>query len=284
MKRLIVNADDFGLHAAINRGIIDGHASGCITSTSVMTGGEAFADAAARAAAHPELGVGVHLTLVGAKPVADPGRIPSLVDREGWFMPQYPQFLARYLRGGIRLEEIRQEFEAQIHKALAAGMTIGHLDSHQHLHVLPGVIDIVLDIASRLGIKALRIPAERATFLGGYPFALARTISRSGLAALAGLARRKARRRGFAVPDHFFGMLAGGNLREEYLINIIDHLPEGTSEIMIHPGDDDDALGAQFGWGYHWHSELAAAKSAEVRRRITAGNIKLVTFGELRNG
>lgn len=284
MKQLIINADDFGLHSEINRGVIYGHASGCITSTSIMPGGEAFEDAVAQTAVHPNLGVGVHLTLVGAKPVAEPSRVPSLVDNEGRFTTQYPQFLARYLRGRVRLEEIREEFEAQINKTLAAGIPISHLDSHQHLHVLPGVIDIVLDIAARLNIKALRIPAEGITFLGGYPFTLARIISRSGLSSLAGMARRKAKRRGFAVPEHFFGMLAGGNLTEEYLLKMIDQLPDGTSEVMIHPGNDDAVLGSKFGWGYHWQSELAAVTSAEVHRRIADLNIKLVSFRELRNG
>lgn len=284
MKQLIINADDFGLHPEINRGIVHGHVSGCITSTSIMPGGEGFSDAAAQAAAHPNLGVGVHLTLVGAKPVADPGQVSSLVDEAGQFPAKYPQFMARYFRGRVKLQDIRTEFEAQIEKTLATGIKISHLDSHQHLHVLPGVIDIVLDIALRYEIKALRIPAEGITFLGGYPFALARVISRSGLSCLAGIARGKAKRRGFNMPDHFFGMLAGGNLKEEFLLRIIEQLPEGTSEIMIHPGFNDDILGAQFGWGYHWQSELAAVTSAEVYRRIADLDIKLASFRELRNG
>lgn len=281
MKLLIVNADDFGLHPAVNRAIIAGHTGGCITSTSIMPGAAAFADAASLAERHPSLGTGVHLTLVGERPVADPAAVPTLVDGDGRFPGQYPAFLARYLRGRVSRDEIRTELTAQVAKAAAAGVKITHLDSHQHLHVMPGIIDIVLDLAAQFGIKALRIPAEPRFFSGGFPYTAGRFVGRFGLSSLASLARRKAKRRGFAVPDHFFGMLAGGNMRQEYLLAILDRLPDGVSEIMVHPGDDAAALGALYGWGYRWQDELAALTSPETRRRLEANGIRLISFREL---
>lgn len=281
MKKLIVNADDFGLHPAVNRAIIAGHSDGCITSTSIMPGGAAFADAARLAAANPALGVGVHLTLVAERPVADPAAIPSLVDGDGRLSSHYPAFIARFLRGRVSLAEVRTELAAQVAKAAAADIRVTHLDSHQHLHVLPGIIDIVLDLAEEYEISALRIPGESFFFTGGYPCGAGRLIGRTGLTTLAALARRMARRRGLAVPDHFFGMLAGGNLREEYLLAIIDRLPDGVSEIMTHPGDDDTALGALYGWSYRWQAELAAVTSREVARRLASRGVELVSFGGL---
>lgn len=278
MKKLIVNADDFGLHPAVNRAIIAGHEGGCITSTTIMPGGAAFADAAQLAATQPALGVGVHLTLVAERPVADPAAIPSLVDGDGRLSSHYPAFLARFLRGRVSLAEVRTELAAQVAKAAAVGIRVTHLDSHQHLHVLPGIIEIVLDLADEYEIPALRIPGEPFLFAGGYPCSASRLLGRTGLSTLAALARRKARRRGLAVPDHFFGMLAGGNLREEYLLAIIDRLPDGVSEIMTHPGDDDAALGALYGWSYRWQAELAAVTSGEVARRIAARGVELVSF------
>ncbi|MDT8901771.1 hopanoid biosynthesis-associated protein HpnK [Anaeroselena agilis] len=281
MKQLIVNADDFGLHPAVNRAVIAGHTGGCITSTSIMPGAAAFADAALLAGNHPSLGIGVHLTLVGERPVTDPAAIPTLVDSDGRFPGQYPAFLARYLRGRVNRDEIRAELTAQIAKTAAAGIAITHLDSHQHLHVLPGIIDIVLDLAAEFGIKALRIPAEPRFFSGGYPYTAGRFLGRFGLSSLASLARGKARRRGIAVPDHFFGMLAGGNMRQQYLLAILDRLSDGVSEIMVHPGDDDAALGALYGWGYRWRDELAALTGDETLRRLEANGIRLISFREL---
>ncbi len=281
MKMLIVNADDFGLHPAVNRAVIAGHTGGCITSASLMPGGAAFAEAAALAAQHPGLGAGVHLTLVAEKPVLEPAVVPSLVGSDGRFPAQYPAFLARFLRGRVSRAEIRAELTAQIAKVAAAGIAITHLDSHQHLHVLPGIVEIVLDLAAAFGVKALRIPAEQRFFTGGYPCTAGRFLGRFGLSSLASAARRKAQRRGLAVPDHFFGMLAGGNLRGEYLRAIIDRLPDGVSEIMVHPGDDDRAMGAAYGWGYHWQDELAAVTDGETMRRLAAGGIKLISFREL---
>ncbi len=284
MKMLIVNADDFGLHPAVNRAIIAGHTGGCITSTSLMPGATAFADAVDQAARHPSLGVGVHLTLVGERPVADPAAVPTLVDGRGRFPDKYPAFLAGFLRGRVSMAEIRAELTAQISKVAAAGIAITHLDSHQHLHVLPGIIDIVLDLAAVFGIKALRIPAEPPFFAGGYPYTAGRFVGRLGLTALAAAARRKAVRRGLAAPQHFFGMLAGGDMRQQHLHAILDRLPDGVSEIMVHPGDDAAALGALYGWGYRWQDELAALTSPATMSLVAARGIRFISFRELGHG
>ena len=165
MKRLIVNADDFGLHAAVNHGIRDAYSGGIVTSTSLMAVGAAFDEAVAIARDCPELGVGVHLTLVGARPVAS--AVASLVDGKGDFCASYPVFLRRYLQGTIRRDEVARELAAQIEKVTQAGIRPTHLDSHQHLHVVPGISAIVLDLARRFAIPAVRIPAEPLGFFGG---------------------------------------------------------------------------------------------------------------------
>ena len=98
---------------------------------------------------------------------------------------------------------------------------------------------------------------EPLLFTGGYPYTISRLVARGGLAILARMARRKAQQRGILVSDNFYGMLAGGNMREEFLLNIVANLPQGVSEIMVHPGGDDGLLSAAYGWGYHWQAELA---------------------------
>ena len=281
MKQLIINADDFGLNEMVNIGIIQGHTAGIITSTTIMPCGKAFEQAVSLASANKQLGIGVHLTLVGEKPICDPATIKSLVDTDGYLSPQYPHFLLHYCIGKIQLDDIKKELTAQVQKVADCGLPITHLDSHQHMHVVPGIIEITLAIAKKFHIKRIRIPAEPYLFLGGYPFSSVRFASRAGLTGLAQLARKKAKGQGIAAPEHFFGMLAGGNMHEEYLLHIIDALPEGISEIMIHPGTDDAILHTIYNWNYHWQAELSAVTSSTVYQHIAKNNIQLISFREL---
>lgn len=283
MKQLIINADDFGLHENINLGIIEGHNKGCITSTTIMAGAPAFEHAAALAAEHPQLGVGIHLTLVGGRPVTNPEYVKSLVDNEGILCDSYPLFLKKICLGGIRLDDVQRELTAQVNKALSAGIQITHLDSHQHMHIVPGILEVVLNIAKEFKICAMRIPAEPLFFRGGFKAGMGRIIGRSGLSMLSSLARVKARNNGLAVPDSFYGMLAGGSMDARLLLNIIGSLPDGVAEVMIHPGLGEDILKNTFNWGYHWQQELNAVTSQQVISRLEQENIKLISFAAMNN-
>lgn len=284
MKQLIVNADDFGLHESINLGIIEGHTRGCITSTSLMAGAPAFAHAVALAADYPQLGIGVHLTLVGGGlPVTEPADIPSLVDGEGRLCASYPAFLKKYCLAGIRLNDVHRELTAQVQQIVSTGIKITHLDSHQHLHVVPGILDVVLSIAKEFNIQAMRIPAEPLLFLGGFKPGAGRVIGRCGLSTLASLARYKVQKAGVATPDHFYGMIAGGSMEQRLLLNIVDSLSEGITEVMIHPGLDEAILNHIFNWKYHWQQELNAVTSRQVVRHLEQENIKLVSFAGMNN-
>ena len=282
MRALIVNADDFGLHEVINAAVIEGHRQGCITSASLMCNGDAFSGAVAISRANPGLGVGLHLTLVGGgRPVAHPEEVPTLVDKNGCLPKAYPQFLRRFCARRISLSDVRTEFRYQIEAALGAGIQPTHLDSHQHLHVLPGIIDIVLELAKAFDIPALRLPAEPVFFIGGAGFKPVRMATRGGLTMFAALARRKVRAAGLLAPDNFFGMLAGGSLGEERLAQICSHLPEGVTEVMMHPGTDNMALRRRFGWPYNWEEELAAVKSHRVASLLKTLGVSLISFREL---
>ena len=284
MKYLIINADDFGLHETVNLGIIDGYTLGFITSTTIMASGDAFEHAVTLASANPQLGIGVHLTLVGAKSVCEPDKVKSLLDNEGCLAPKYPQFLLRYMLGQVQLSDIRRELTAQVQKVVDSGIHITHLDSHQHMHIVPGIINITIDIAKQFGIKAIRIPAEPYFFLGGYPCSPIRVVARAGLTCLAQLAGKKIRKCELAMPNHFFGMLAGGNMQEEFLLNIIDALPDGISEIMMHPGTNNVVLNNSYHWNYHGQEELAAVTSEHLRNRLADQKISLISFKGLAYG
>lgn len=281
MKRLIVNADDFGLQSEVNRGIIAGYQKGCIRSTSFVAAGKAAEEAAELARCNPGLGVGAHLTLVAERPVLPPDQVRSLIDENGCLFADHGVFIRHFLRGEIRLEELYRECDAQIARAEQLGVRLSHIDSHQHLHVLPKLIDICIELAKKHGLYKMRLPAEDYFFKGGYEAPLGRYVAKCGLTACARLARRKMTRAHIAVPQAFFGMLAGGNMHERYFLSILRALPEGTSEIMVHPGIDNLALDNIYNWHYHWEEELASVQSPEVMAYIKDHHVQLISFKEL---
>lgn len=281
MKNLIINADDFGLHPFINQAIIQGHRQGCITSTSIMPTGSAFEDAVKLGLQTPTLGVGVHLTLVAEKPLLDLSKVKTLVAQNGQFLQDHIAFIRKFMLRQIDLNEICLELAVQIERVIDTGLVITHLDSHQHLHVFPGIIDVVLHLAEKYKIKALRIPAESYFFTGGYNADLKRTFGKWGLTYFARNARKKALQKHLSMSDYFFGMLAGGHLSSCYLANIIHCLPEGSSEIMIHPGLHSEILQETFQWNYSWEKELAAVLDRNILNALQEKNINLTSFGAL---
>lgn len=281
MKRLIVNADDFGLHPAVNAGIIEGHRYGVITSASLIASGRAAEEAAHLSRENPSLGVGVHLTLVAERPTLPPDRVRSLVDEDGRMPADHIAFICRYALGKIDMSELFAECDAQISRVKSLGISPTHIDSHQHLHVLPGIAPVIAELSRKHHITRLRCPAEDLFFTGGYGAPLSRHIARAGLTASASFARGVFGHSGLTTPDHFFGMLAGGHMSEEHFLAVIRALPEGTSEVMIHPGADSAALCYAYHWGYHWEEELAAVTSSAAREYILGQSVRLISFGEL---
>ena len=282
MKKLIVNADDFGLHTLINQGIIKGHQGGFITSTSIMPSADAFDEAVALAQDNPQLGIGIHLTLVGGvKSVLPQSKIASLLDGEGRFLPDYVAFAKRFYTGGVKISELEAELRAQIEKALASKLNLTHIDSHQHTHVLPGINGLVRKLCNEYNIKRERIPKEGYTFSGGFAAGLGRKIGRCGLSFCADLARAGAARDGIRYPDYFFGMLAGGHLNAELVGNIIRALPDGVSEIMTHPGLETAPLAKLYAWHYTWETELASYLDEGNKALIKENNVQLINFGAL---
>jgi len=250
MKRLIVNADDFGLTAKVNEAIIDGHCRGLISSTSLLANGEAFECAVALSRQAPRLGIGVHWNLTEGKPAAPGCSIPSLVNGKEFFARTPGSLWRAIILGRVSAVDIERELRAQIEKVLAAGVAPTHLDSHKHVHALPVLGKMGIKLAREYGIGAIRCVAGRWPAPGGllrrYPRATT-TIIRQLLngCALALISRgwsRQLRRAGVACASHFYGLTATGFLDEEILGEILSRLPDGTSELMCHPGIVDNAL------------------------------------------
>ena len=161
MYRLIVHADDFGLSERVNEGILQAHRHGILTSTSLIANGPAFEQAVQICRAVPTLDVGIHLTLVEEPPLLSVAAVPSLVGAAGKLHPHARVFTKKYFRGQIQLREVRDELEAQIKMVMSHGISISHLDSHQHVHMLPDVLRITVELAKAYGIPAIRLPYEK---------------------------------------------------------------------------------------------------------------------------
>lgn len=283
MSKLIINADDFGLHSAINEGIIVGHTKGAITSTSILASGAAFNEAVDMAKEHPKLGIGIHIALVGGiAPVSDPSEIPSLVTNEGVFVDNYIEFMKRIYSGSINYDEVRTEITKQVSKIMESGVNVTHIDGHQHMHVLPSILPIVLEQAMRYKIKAIRVPNEKITFLNGVHNPV-RIMGKCGLSTVAAQALPSIRDKGIYFTQYFWGMINGGALGETELLSILKQVSSlsGAHEIMTHPGISDEILRNQYNWGYHWQDELSAMTSDNVRRYISQHNIELINYGDL---
>ena len=282
-KWLIINADDFGLHSAINQGIQAAHLKGCLTSATLITPGSAFEEAVQMTQTMPDLSVGLHLTLVGNLPPISPAsQVSSLLTNQGLFRDNHISFIKDWFAGKIKKDHIYQEWSAQIEKTLNAGIEISHLDSHQHLHVLPAFTDLILKLADTYSILAVRIPNEPFTFFATGPLSPSRIIARNGLTLCANQAASKWKKK-LSAPDHFFGMLAGGQMTLDRWKKLIPHLPEGISEVMTHPGKANAELSASFSWSYHWQEELEALQSEELQKWLQKYSIRLTNYRNLKD-
>ncbi len=288
-RKLIVNADDFGMCVGVNAGIIRACQTGIVTSATIMVNGPAFDDAVARARDCPKLGVGIHLTLLGGPPVAPPGAVRSLIGPDGAMPNDFGVFLRRLLRQELRLSEIETEFRAQIEKALAAGLRPTHLDSHKHAHAHPAVLEALLRAAEAYGIAHIRRPYERLTFISaaGLGWAQVATFLKQKASALA-LARYEAaflarlRASGARAPEAFFGFAHTGLLNPALICYMLRLLPVGTSELMCHPSAMDDTLRrSRTRLKAARVRELAALTDARVANEVARQGIELVNFADL---
>jgi hopanoid biosynthesis associated protein HpnK len=287
MKELILNADDFGLTRGVNEGIIRAYQAGVLTSTTLMANGPAFDDAVQCARANPKLGVGCHLVLAGGPSVAPPEDIPSLVDKNGRLPDSLGAFVVRVSGGAIRAEDIERELRAQIGKIRAAGIEPTHLDTHKHTHAHPRVMKVLAQVAQELGITRVRKPAEHlrdswrlmCSESGASPKQLAAVAAVRLISAdFASISRKY----GLRSPDTFLGVSATGQLGPEALCHLIDTLPEGRTEIMLHPGICDDEL-ARTGSRLQAQRqlELDGLLAPQVRRAIEHHGIRLISYREL---
>lgn len=277
VARVVVNADDLGLHEAVNEGIVRAHREGIVTSASLIACGTAFEHALMQCRSCPELGLGIHLTLVEERPVAPIEKIPSLVDRDGVMPRTYSAFVRGWLTGKIRECDVHYELEAQVKRVLESGIRPSHLDSHQHVHCLPGVWKPTLDIAKKYAVPYVRIPTFESLWAGSETPMM--PAIRAGVNLMA-LLRRLADARHVRFADHLRGFAFSGRLTTSRLLAILETPRPGLTEVMVHPGLPDEDLRRRYrGWGdFGWEAELHALTDPRVVALCRQGDFALTSF------
>jgi predicted glycoside hydrolase/deacetylase ChbG (UPF0249 family) len=289
MRNLIVNADDLGWTAGVNRGIAEAHRHGIVTSTSLLANGAAFDDGVRTAAALPRLGVGVHLNLSDGRPTAPPADVKTLLNDAGTFDGGPESLLFRLTAKTLDPADVETEWDSQIAKIVAAGVRPSHLDGHKHVQMLPGLFTIALRLAKKHGIGAVRVSHEssslRAALSSGNESTsvlLKQGVQARGLKLLARDARDLAERSGIATADHFCGIAQTGVLAKQGLAQLLSTLPEGTTELMCHPGYADQELqNTATRLQQSRQTELQILTDKDVRKIIADLGIRLINYEQI---
>ena len=250
--RLIVTADDFGLHDAVNEAVEHSYRDGVLRAASLMVAAPAVADAVARARRNPGLAVGLHLVLADGRAMLPPSRIPDLVDGQGMFNSDMVRngfrfFFLPHVRRQLA-DEIRAQFEA----FAATGLPLDHVNAHKHFHLHPTILSMMLNIGRQYGLRAIRLPSEPGTGPWLRPWLA--------------LMRRRMDKAGIAHNDHVFGLRHSGAMDEAVLLDILQQLPDGLSEVYLHPASHGHLTESMA--DYRHADELAALLSPRVRDAI----------------
>jgi hopanoid biosynthesis associated protein HpnK len=286
VRRLIINADDFGLTSGVNRAIVEAARSGGVTSATIMANGPHFQEAANAAKDLPSLKTGCHVVLIDGQALAT--GLPSLTDATGRFRDSLKGFLEAAVRKQLSEEEIQREAEAQIRKIQEQGIRLTHVDSHKHTHMFPHVLRPVLRASRACGIGAVRNPFEPArSWPSGVmlrtPGLWVRSVGVLTFGLFARVFHEAIRDEGMLTTDGTIGIAATGKLDQKLLLAILSSLPDGTWELVCHPGYADAEL-IQSGTRLvrSREVELAALTSKETKRLLEARGIELISYAELK--
>lgn len=267
-RGLIITADDFGRHPAINEAVERAHREGVLTAACLMMGEAHVADAVARARRMPSLRVGLHVVLTEGRAVLPPAQIPALVDAEGCFPDD------AMARDGARFfflpsvrRQLAAEIRAQFEAFKATGLPLDHVNAHRHFHLHPTILSLILSIGRDYGLRAMRWPADRDT-----PVLLKPWLA---------LLRRRLRKAGIASNDQVAGLAHSGGMDETQMLAAIDALAPGVTEFYLHPATLSGTAIAQSMASYRHADELAALLSPRVRAALDCCGIRRGGFRDV---
>jgi len=276
VKQLVVTADDFGAALEVNDAVLQAHAHGILTAASLMVGAPAAADAVARAKITPSLRVGLHLVLVDGKPVLPPDAVPDLVDAKGNFRNDMARAgAAMFFRTHVK-HQLEAEIATQFETFRATGLNLDHVNAHRHFHLHPTIAGLIVKYAAAHGVKAARVPLE--------PQGVLARIEKRNASAITAITqpfaralRRRFARAGILSPDAVFGLAWSGAMTAPRLKGIIDNLPDGLSEIYLHPATGPYPGSAP---GYRYDEERAALLDPAVIAATQGAGIRLGGFSD----
>jgi predicted glycoside hydrolase/deacetylase ChbG (UPF0249 family) len=286
VRRLIINADDFGFTSGVNKAIAEAHLHGVVTSTTLMANGKSFAGAVDLALSMPNLSVGCHVVLIDGEPVVEASGLPSLT-ASNTFRDGLKSFAARAVAGRIDSEEITAEATAQIKKTQASGIRVSHFDTHKHTHVFPQILRPLLRAAADCGVCALRNPFGprmplRSSDLLARPKLWTRYAEVQVLRRFAGKFHNAVKREGFATPDGTLGIEVTGTLDERLFHAIAASIPDGTWEFVCHPGyNDADLRDANTRLRESRETELRVLTLPDARELLTKEGVELISYRDL---
>jgi chitin disaccharide deacetylase len=270
-RRLIVNADDFGLSASVNAAVIRAHRDGILTTASLMVNEPGFDEAVKLAKENPKLGVGLHLTFLMGHSALSPGKIPGLVNARGEFSNSPVGVGMKYFFQRSLCDQLRAEIQAQFEKFHATGLKLDHVNGHLHLHLHPVIFKILMADAEKLGIRRFRLTrdclARSRRLSRGHWFY---KISHAAIFAfLSGCARNILAAKKIRHAQITFGLLQDSRVDEEFVLKLLPELPAGDSELYSHPSLDK------------FKHEFDALVSPRVKREIEKLGVQLIRYQDL---
>lgn len=283
MRRLIVNADDFGLTTGVNRAIVEAHTHGIVTSSTLMASGAAFSNALEIAPAN--LSLGCHVLLVDGRPILNSREIPTLASTaHGEFEKDISAFALRALPGRIRPSEIEAEATAQMRKLQSAGIPVSHIDTHKHTHIFPQVLRPLLAAAKNCNVRAIRNPYGKIGWgmIAGRPKLWKRYWQTRVLDIFAEKFRRTVSEAGMITPDGSLGVVLTGALDERTFQMVLESIPEGTWELVCHPGyNDADLDRVRTRLRESRETELRLLTSGSAQQILSDNGIQLISYQQL---
>ena len=276
MKYVIITAADFGLCSEVNQAVIQAHKKGILTCASLMVSAGATEEAVALAKAHPSLKVGLHLVMVEGLSVLPKKEIPDLVDVVGKFSKRIISSGVRYFFSKKIKCQIAKECEAQIKEFLATGLKIDHLNSHNHLHIHPAILDIIIPLVKKYHIPAVRLPWQGIR-------TLKRRQSVRAVVMLPWVIRMrlKLQKNRIAYNQEIFGLYETGFMLEQTWLRLIPKIRRGVTEIYCHPAAQKILYLKQTPPSYHHVEEFAALLSLKVKENLERKNAVLTCFSDI---
>lgn len=280
-KKLIIAADDFGLTRGVNEGMVRAYQEGVVTSLNLLPSGEAFEDALSLAKDIGLKEAGAHLALTETSPVAEAAKVRSLINDEGGFSKGHLDFLAKYFSGNIAEDEIYIEWKSQLEKAISTGIKITNLSSHEHLHMVPKLLSILIKLAKEHDVPAIRYPHSDSSSRG---FGVGLLVKKTALACLEGNMGTSLRASGIIYPEHFLGFFDSGHITEDVLLDMFGRLKDGTTELVCHPGFLDKRVLDKYTFHKNSEAELFALTSRRVKKEADENKVELIGYSEFLSG